>query len=132
MGKLVNSAARLILFTLIGLCTFVRPADAAVNQATCTVSGVIMASEAAGFSAQADFFQINCSEGPVYLTYIGTPNTLAPTAGCNSSADTVKNYVATALTARVTGVPLTVFWQSNVTACPGGATGKNIIISLLY
>ena len=85
------------------------------TQETCNVTGVSISGQYSG--VPYDVLIISCSDGNAFWSYIGTAGT-----GCYSDSDAVRSWEAIALSARVTGTQLTIFW--NQKSCPGNSTAK--------
>jgi hypothetical protein len=88
------------------------------TQETCTVNSVVIQPPVTGIPET--LMLIGCTDNTGYLVYVGTP----AAGSCYVNSDTLKSMEAIALTARVTGNPLTIFW--NQVSCPGNSAARII------
>jgi hypothetical protein len=99
------------------------PAHAASSSTPCQVTKVLFQGRTAGVPNN-DLLMIECTD-PVngtnsYVSYISS----TPNQTCLSSADAVKAWESIALSASLSGRPLTIWW--NTASCPGNANAKTI------
>jgi len=108
-----------ILLSVLVVALSAGPAEAS-TQETCVVNAVLFQVHTA--AVPNDLLLIGCADGTSYNAYIGTAGT-----GCYSDADAVKSLETIALSARITGNPLTIWW--NAQSCPGNS-GARVIESI--
>jgi hypothetical protein len=102
-----------LLLPLLVITMSAAPSEAASNE-KCTVASVWFQGGNGGGNGGAELLDVGCSDGNHYTLYVGTPG------GCYSDAQGVKAMEAIALTAKVTGSQLNI-WYSTM-SCPGNST----------
>jgi hypothetical protein len=114
------------MFALLGLAP--KTADASTN-INCTVTSVLWQKYATPAPGQpsgvpTDILVIGCSDNNGYGSYIGSSSEVAlvppaANAGCYASPDAVHAFAALAITARLSGRTLSIWWTAR--SCPGNA-----------
>jgi hypothetical protein len=90
------------------------PAEAS-TQETCTVSSILF-QPAQPPTVPEDLLLVSCTDSTSYIIYVGTPG------GCYADINAVQSMEAVALTARLTGNPMTIWWTA--VSCPGNAGAR--------
>ena len=112
------------MFALLALAS--KSVDASTNT-NCTVTSVLWQkylTPAPGHQSgvPTDILVIGCSDNNGYGSYIGSPSEVAlvpPSlnAGCYASPDAMHAFAALAMTARLSGRTLSIWWTAR--SCPG-------------
>jgi hypothetical protein len=118
-----RSIARVLVACLLfALATLTPGTGHAASSTSCQISSVLLQGRTTGVPNN-DLLLVSCTDGTSYVAYIGTPGT-----GCYSSSDAVKGWETLALSASLSGRPITVWW--NQMSCPSNSTAR-VISSLI-
>lgn len=117
MTKLVVAGSLLLAMVTL----FPRTADA-VPPFMCTVTSVGWQKYTSG--VPTDLLMIGCSDTTAYASYIGTNAQVTGSTGCYATADAVKGFESLAISARLSGRPLGIYFTTR--SCPGNAGQRSI------
>ena len=106
-----------LLFALVALL----PGRAVAANLTCTVTSVTWQKYSS--TVPTDLLMVGCSDGNGYAAYVGTSSQVT-TNGCYATADAVKAFESMAVSARLAGKPLSIWWTSR--SCPGNAGQRSL------
>ena len=125
--------------SLLAMLVLVPKSANAATNTTCTVTGVMWAKYMTPTTINGtsvvptDQMMILCSDGNGYDSHIGTASQVAqapmnppnnPFAGCYATADAVKSMESLAVSARLSGKTLTIWWTAR--SCPGNAGQRSV------
>jgi hypothetical protein len=122
----IVSRRALVACALLGSVTLSPgAAHAATLSSPCQVTKVVLQGRIAAIPSN-DLLLIECTD-PVngtlsYVSYISS----TPNQQCNSSADAVKGWESMALSASLSGRPLSIWWTTVTNTCPGNSNARVI------
>jgi hypothetical protein len=111
MKKIASFVLLLPLLLVIALAA--ATAQATSQEPACNVTNVyLQPGNGGGYNGQ-EVLSVSCSDSTVYFLYVGTPG------GCYGDIQGVKAMEAIALSARITGAPVSIWWSA--LNCPGAS-----------